>query len=422
MLKKDWCEPPILWTAVIGESGTMKSPAFKMAVNVIKTVQFKVLEQYKIELDSYLKELQKYEIKLAHAKRSKNSDELPEKPQEPAAKRFWVSDITSEAIAPILVNNPKGVLCAVDELANWVRGFDRYVSGGKGADVPRWLSMYDGESILIDRKIQNQIIKVPSAAVSLTGTIQPGVFIDCFKHKTMRESGLLARILIAMPPAKPAVWTDDEIPDEIKTRYENVVGNLISWQTVINEDGCVEPTWVGVEQNAKKRFIKFVNDHADEAIELSGDLSAVWSKLKGVAARLALVFECIKTVFKDPFAMPEDIKVGIESMESSIQIVNWFKFEAARIYEAFSETECEHKFAPVIEYIKKKGGIVTARDLMRGGPCVKESGQAQRILDEMVNERIGHWRPKDMTAKGGKPKMEFVLDQVTDNTSKAKTR
>jgi len=46
---------------------------------------------------------------------------------------------------------------------------------------------------------------------------------------------------------------------------------------------------------------------------------------------------------------------------------------------------------------------------MRGGPCFTDSGQAQRTLNEMINEGLGRWRYKEMTENGGKPKTEFVL-------------
>jgi hypothetical protein len=410
LLKRDWKEPPVLWTAIISESGTMKSPAFKMAVNILKTIQYKALTQYEAAMQAHAKSVEEYDIALAHAKISKNNDELPEKPQEPAAQRFWVSDVTSEAIAPILINNPKGVLCAVDELATWVRGFDRYVSGGKGADVARWLSMYDADSILIDRKTQQQrIISVPSAAVSLAGTIQPGVFLDCFKQKSLRESGLLARILIAMPPARPAFWSESEIPEDVQLSYEGILAGLIEWQPVVDDNHIVNPHYIGMSHKAKERFIRFVDEHADEAVELSGDLSAAWSKLKGATARLALIFECIKTIAANPYATPLDVKVGVESVESAITLVNWFKLEAARIYESFNEDEGCEKFGTIIDYIEKKGGAVTARDLMRGGPCLKDTGQAQRVLNEMISEGLGRWRYKEMTKRGGKPKAEFVL-------------
>lgn len=410
LLKRDWKEPAVLWTAIIGESGTMKSPAFKMAVNILKTIQYKALTQYGADMRAYAKVVEEYEIALAHSKRSANAPKPQEKPQEPAAQRFWVSDVTSEAIAPILINNPKGVLCAVDELATWVRGFDRYVSGGKGADVARWLSMYDADSILIDRKTQEQrIISVPSAAVSLAGTIQPGVFLDCFKQKSLRESGLLARILIAMPPAKPALWSEAEIPEDIKQGYESVLAGLIEWQPVVDENHIVIPQYIGMAHKAKERFITFVDEHADEAVELSGDLSAAWSKLKGVAARLALIFECVKTIAANPYATPADIKVGIESVESAITLVNWFKLEAARIYESFSEDESGHRFDTIVDAIKEYGGAVSPRDLMRIGPCYKSKGQAKRKLDEMAKEGLGFWRYRKIGDKGGAPTMEFAL-------------
>jgi hypothetical protein len=70
LLKRDWKEPCVLWTAVIGESGTMKSPAFKLGVNIIKQIQYKALKLYQNDLDAYAKSLEEYDIAIAHSKRS----------------------------------------------------------------------------------------------------------------------------------------------------------------------------------------------------------------------------------------------------------------------------------------------------------------------------------------------------------------
>ena len=45
-----------------------------------------------------------------------------------------------------------------------------------GADAAHWLSMYNGESIVVDRKTGNPpTIYVPEALVSVTGGIQPAI-------------------------------------------------------------------------------------------------------------------------------------------------------------------------------------------------------------------------------------------------------
>lgn len=189
--------------------------------------------------------------------------------------------------------------------------------------------------------------------------------------------------------------------------------DVIAGKTILTSEAALYKFFtglaIGMSHKAKERFIRFVDEHADEAVELSGDLSAAWSKLKGATARLALIFECVKTIAANLYATPLDIKVGVESVESAITLVNWFKLEAARIYESFNEDEGCEKFGTIIDYIEKKGGAVTARDLMRGGPCLKDTGQAQRVLNEMISEGLGRWRYKEMTERGGKPKAEFVL-------------
>jgi hypothetical protein len=90
-------------------------------------------------------------------------------------------------------------------------------------------------------------------------------------------------------------------------------------------------------------------------------------------------------------------------------VLNWFKGEAVRIYEIFSDGDASIKFDTIIEVIKSNGGAASPRDLMRLGPCYKSSGEAKRKLDEMVREGIGYWSYRRAGEKGGRPKNEFVL-------------
>lgn len=90
---------------------------------------------------------------MSKAKRDrKDNGPPPEKPEPPQAVRYVVSDTTVEALAPLLQENPRGLLLARDELAGWIGSFDRYSGGKGGADAAHWLSMHNGESILVDRK------------------------------------------------------------------------------------------------------------------------------------------------------------------------------------------------------------------------------------------------------------------------------
>jgi len=132
VLKRGWWVPPILWGAIIGESGTAKTPAFKLVMRPILERRRKALERHAEQMRQYEAELVRWEKEMAKWKRDKKAaDDPPEKPDPPQAERLLVSDTTVEALAPILLANPRGVLMARDELAGWTGSFDRY-AGSKG--------------------------------------------------------------------------------------------------------------------------------------------------------------------------------------------------------------------------------------------------------------------------------------------------
>ena len=139
--------------------------------------------------------------KAALKKHASKDGDLPDEPQRPVAERCMVSDATIESLVPILRDNWRGVLLSRDELVGWIGSFDRYAGRGTAsADAAHWLSIYNAESIIVDRKTGDKpSIFVPDAAVSVCGGIQPGILNRAISAEH-RENGLLARLLLAYPP------------------------------------------------------------------------------------------------------------------------------------------------------------------------------------------------------------------------------
>ena len=81
-----------------------------------------------------------HERDMAQWKRSKSSTPPPTKPELPIADRCWTDDATTEAMAMLLQQNPRGLLMVRDELAGWFN-FDRYAGGKGGGDAAKWLEM-----------------------------------------------------------------------------------------------------------------------------------------------------------------------------------------------------------------------------------------------------------------------------------------
>jgi len=135
-LKRGWTEPAILWTAIVGDSGTMKSPALELVLQPLRDRQRKALTKYTERMTIYRDDLLRYERDLASWKRSKAGGDPPDKPEQPVADRYWCDDPTIEALAVLLLHQWRGLVMVRDELAGWIGGFDRY-SQGKGGDVAR---------------------------------------------------------------------------------------------------------------------------------------------------------------------------------------------------------------------------------------------------------------------------------------------
>ncbi len=51
-IKEEWIVPPVIWTCTIGESGTGKSPAMKMALRPLRTIQSRWFAQFGEDLSA----------------------------------------------------------------------------------------------------------------------------------------------------------------------------------------------------------------------------------------------------------------------------------------------------------------------------------------------------------------------------------
>ncbi len=415
-LKRGWNAPAIIWTAIVGESGTLKTPAFKLVMKPLRQMQQRELKKHAELMEKHTVEtaLHKKE-NTAWERRKDNNEPPPEKPTPPPAVRFIVSDTTVEALAPLLLDNPRGLLMARDELAGWMGSFDRYAGKG-GADAAHWLSMFNGESLTVDRKTGvPRTIYVPSAAVSVTGGIQPGIL-----NKTLgiehRESGLAARILMACPPRKPKRWTENDIDPAAEKQLSELFERLHQMQPAVDEEDNQQPIVLGLNSGAKKVWVAYYNEHAKEQNSLTGDLAAAWSKLEETAARLALIIHCVRRVAGGP-----DV-VDAESMDAGIELAQWFKHEARRVYSMFSESDADADQRQLIEWIRQKGGSVTARDLMRSSRKWTTAGDADAALHLLVKAGYGQWVEQSTTRKGGRPTRVFqTVDSVDIDTTPLNT-
>jgi hypothetical protein len=360
------------------------------------------------ERAAYDAAIQRYEVECNRWKQKKeDAGDPPLKPAMPVEQRLVVGDVTTEKLASLLQENPLGLLLVRDELAAWTGTFDRY-SRGKGADHPTWLSFHDGGVALVDRKTGPGTIFVERAAVSVLGSIQPGTLCRVF-GSAERESGLLARLRLVQPPPRVSLYTDGELSPATAAKWAGLLHNLMAIQPGVDDEGEPRPRYIRLAPKALSVFRVWHDAHAHEVADIyTDDLAAYFSKLKGAVIRLALLFACVDVV---TVGRPVSA-IGPLHIESAVRIVEWLKYEGRRVYGALSESDEQRDRRQLVEWIRRRGGAVTVRELQRGRKGYTTSGDAEAALSELAKAGEGTWEPVPTTVKGGRPSCVFRLSPV----------
>jgi hypothetical protein len=411
-LKGTWEEPAVVWSTLVADSGTLKSPALQKVVEHLFRIQKRLFQEFKEKQGEYQEALQDYK---ETKRQSDEEDAEPgEPPEKPRLRRVICSDTTIEKLAEILEDNPRGVLVVRDEQAGWFGSFTRYKSQSGCSDLPYWLEMHRAGHILIDRKTtERKNICVERAAVSVTGGIQPGALKRALTTEFL-DAGGGARILMAMPPKRPKLWSEVEIAPEVEQAYHDIVEKLLALNLTTNGAGECVPHALRLSAGAKDAWSKFYNAWGKEQVAVEGELAAAYSKLEGYAARFALIHHVVSKV-----AGGEDelAPVGEESINVGVTLSRWFANEARRIYAVLSETDDERDTRRRVEFIRSRGGAITARDLQRSnGRKYRKVEDADKALESLAQAGLGEWVPPPPSPKGGRPARLFTLYPTPDTT------
>jgi hypothetical protein len=408
-LKRGWTEPCVIWSAVVGDSGTLKTPAALKAVAYLYRLQKHLLNQHRTVKANYDTALETFQARRKRA-RDAGSPDTAAPPDAPVLQRVLCSDLTIEKLAEILSDNPRGTFVVRDELAGWLGSFARYKGKGGGSDLPLWLEAFRANAWVYDRKTGDRpSLFVPRAAVSITGGIQPRVLARILTGEHF-EAGLPARILWAMPPRAVKQWSELEIDPDTNLAYCHTLDMLLKLDFAKDEDGELAPHVLPLDASARVAWINFYNGWAREQDAVDGELAAVLSKLEAYAARLALVHHVVTHVGLDT---DDRRPVGTASIEAGITLCRWYAREAQRIYTVLAESheQCERR--PLIELVQARGGSITARELQQASRRYPTAEHADAALDELVQAGLGTWEDRPASPKGGRPTRVFHLDLST---------
>jgi hypothetical protein len=106
-----------------------------------------------------------------------------------------------------------------------------------------------------------------------------------------------------------------------------------------------------------------------------------------------------------------------EVMRAASELARWFGNEATRIYAELAETQEQRKQRELIEFIERRGGTVTEREVMQSFTRLKNDKLGtEREWTALVKAGRGKWEPVDHGGGPGRPARKFRLLPASTST------
>jgi hypothetical protein len=413
-LKRGWVEPCVLWALTVADSGQLKTPGWRQAVDPLMELQVELFEEHRRQMEEHRRELEQWQ--------ATPRDERGERPRPPAEPPSIVtSDATIEALGQLLAANPHGLLLATDELDTWFQSFCRYRKHG-GSDRGQWLQLHGAATLRIDRLTREpRTLIVPRAGVSICGTIQPAVLAAALDEQAL-HAGTGARLLLAMPPDRRRRWSEAEVAEGLVERYQLLFRELLGLP--LADERRRRPHVLNLSAGAKRLWVDFYNEWGRVQFQAEGEQRAAFAKMEGYASRLALLHHVVSLAAA---GVSDLLDVTEASMSAGIELARWFAAEAVRVYATLAETEAERATRRLVEYIRSRGGSVTVRELQRcNSRRWPDAATAEADLAALAAAGLAEWEGPTPGPQGGQPARRLRLlcptPDSTDTTAPAEER
>jgi hypothetical protein len=398
-MKRDWSPSPALYLAAVSSSGSGKSPAQRAALEPIKSRQREYRELYEEAKRDYEREKAEYD----RLPSSEKAGRRP--PRKPSFPRTWVDDATVEALGTRLKENWRGLYLIQDELSGWIAGMNMYRQG-KGNDRQKYLQIWGGQTVAIDRKSSDEPEIVERPFLTICGGIQPSRLKDLADS---REDGFFERFLVAYPEesvARPGL--DDEISEEAKNSCHDLIGKLYNLETA--EEGT--PDTVPLSHEAKRAFEEYSDSLADEQEfgALPEGMRAAIPKLREYLARISLIIAVCRIAetdrsdtsdrFPDIFDVSEEVVA--EDVDRAFTLVWYFMEHLKKVHSRVDRYDTPSIVASeLVSYLKNKDGLSdtkSASEWQKTLPSAPDTPEATSILLGRIAQKR-----EDMTLHRNRP-------------------
>lgn len=391
-ITRTWMECARFYLAMVSDPGDAKSPAIKLVCKPLYERQAELSRGWEERNDRLEDKRLDYERRKRDVINGKTTIEaIGSKPRREPYPHLYTTNITTEALAVMLKDSPKGFALIHDEITGWVSSMNQYKNGGKGSDRQFWLTVWSGERSKIDRSsmLEQGSLSIEHPFVTVFGGIQPDM-LDELCDADARKDGFIDRILFSAPTC--GLWAEEigKAPsEEAESYWDRAIKSLLNLQMTVNGNGSQVPGIVGMGYKAREVANYWYREHARERnqSDFPADLVGPWSKMRVYYFRIALVLHLLHATCEetDPSHISEmtAVKAGA--------LIEYFKSHAKRVYDLLEANRHERNLDKIVNWINSKTenpGVCSARELMQR-KLVKKASQAKMIFKELSDRGMG---------------------------------
>ncbi|MDV3002599.1 MAG: hypothetical protein N5P05_004254 (plasmid) [Chroococcopsis gigantea SAG 12.99] len=294
--------PALLWTCLVGESGTGKTRAENVVLHPLKERQYREYKRYRQDLQEYNEQ----------SKSAVKDGSPPEKPRP--EKKYLFEVTTIQALMKRLAEQGlNGSLWARDELAGLFKSLGQFSKGDNEA-VECLLKTWDGHGALVERMdAEKDSYNVFETRLSIAGGIQPGAFRQAFKDPEDAQ-GLQARFLYAVLEPQRAKRTRGycELSDMLPGLYD--------WLS-----NCPEGV-IKLSPEADRLYGQIYERIGIEAEECPTPTVRAWlRKLPGQMLRIALALHLLEYYFSGGSSQEGFYTISEETLLKAFEVCRYYR-------------------------------------------------------------------------------------------------
>jgi hypothetical protein len=367
--------PLSLFLVTVAGSGDRKSTADNEALwpvrkheRDLQSAFDEAMKTYRIAIAAWSAEKKKVEGngKLSYDERKAKLEALGEEPARPLSPYVIVSNLTVEGLLKTWVNAPAGLGVFTAEGGQF--------SGGHGMSEERRLESAGIYSELWDAKPVKRLRALDGVSIlrgrrlSMHLMVQPDAAVNFLADATLRDQGLLSRMLVAAPDsiAGTRIYREPTPEDDaaIRAYGARILTMLETPQPQVDgKQNELEPRGLPLSAAAAAAWRQFY-DHVERQCGAGGDLAGVKdfaAKAAEHAARVAGVMAMVDSVAAK--------EIDADAMENALALADWYVNEATRLQQAARTDPRLLAAQRLLEWLRERGDDeIEFRDIVRLGP------------------------------------------------------